>query len=78
MAEPKLTDEERQERFVMQYGSIVTPSCMTCKWRSEVDLRLCVAFPKGIPLPILRAEHDHMTPYEGDHGVLYEKKAGTS
>lgn len=70
--------DDRNDRFSLEYGTMVTPSCADCKWRSEIDPTLCVAFPDGIPVPILTAEHDHKTPYKGDHGLLYEPKSGTT
>jgi hypothetical protein len=34
----------------------------------------CKAFPKGIPYAILANEHDHRLPYEGDNGILFQKR----
>ena len=31
----------------------------------------CNAFERGIPVAILRGEHDHTTPFKGDGGVRY-------
>jgi hypothetical protein len=48
------------------------PLCLLCthfmgEW-------ICAAFPAGIPEPILTGEHDHRTPYPGDHGVVYARR----
>lgn len=54
--------------------TIVVPSCLTCRHFHRDDQRreTCDAFPDGIPAPILRAEHDHHTPFRGDHGIQFE------
>lgn len=31
----------------------------------------CVAFPDGIPQPVLRNQRDHRAPIDGDHGVRW-------
>lgn len=69
------------QRFVWEEGDLVvlTP-CHTC--RHEGPLRAtpdgprltCAAFPAGIPDPILEGDHDHHTPYPGDHGIQYAPK----
>lgn len=38
----------------------------------------CDAFPKGIPVAILTMEHDHTTPFEGDHGIQFEEDTNRS
>ena len=32
----------------------------------------CAAFPKLIPSEILSGEVEHLTPYEGGHGIQFE------
>lgn len=52
------------------------PECMACRHldRSpDATVNRCTAFPDGIPLPLLRAERLHRSPYAGDHGVRFER-----
>lgn len=49
---------------------IVGVSCSRCSRLEKSDT--CLAFPDGIPEPILTGEHDHTTPYPGDNGVQFE------
>lgn len=48
--------------------------CLACRWlRPPVRGRLvCVAFPAGIPAPLLAGSADHRDPYPGDGGVRFE------
>lgn len=61
-----------------------TPQCFECRHFDEAAARgpdhpyRCPAFPDGIPQPILSNEHDHHTPYDGDHGVRFEPLPATS
>jgi hypothetical protein len=34
----------------------------------------CTAFPFGIPMPILKAEIEHVTKYPNDNNIVYEPK----
>lgn len=34
---------------------------------------VCDAFPGGIPRPILYGGADHRHPYDGDHGIRFER-----
>lgn len=36
-------------------------------------IRICMAFPGGIPDVIAFGDNDHTKPYPGDHGIQFEK-----
>lgn len=63
------------EYFVIDRELQIPPFSKVCTYcahlRDIVD-RTCDAFPEGIPMPIWMGEHDHRTPYEGDHGIQFE------
>ena len=44
--------------------------CVTCK--NYTMLGECLAFPDGIPEPIMLGEFDHTEPYPGDNGLRFE------
>lgn len=46
--------------------------CILCRHRPAGEHQVCAAFPQGIPLAILRDEHDHHFTYPGDHGIQFE------
>ena len=49
------------------------PQCFDCK-HFNIETSHCTAYPKvDIPEDIISGEHDHRTPYEGDHGITFEK-----
>lgn len=52
------------------------PLCMDCKHynRYEEENLSCAAFPEGIPDDIIDGKFEHTKPYEGDKGIMFEKK----
>lgn len=48
---------------------LVIPLCARCKHYDKDGS--CAAFPEGIPLKIMRNDHDHRTEYPGDNGVRF-------
>lgn len=53
--------------------------CMTCKhyhvypkWKGNIPIFSCDAFPKRIPPKIFAEFISHDSPYPGDHGIQYE------
>ena len=48
------------------------PRCLYCKNYNSKDPGTCSAFPEGIPCALLRGQVEHLAPYEGDHGILFE------
>ena len=55
--------------------TIVAPICIGCT-RLVGDLwdPKCVAFPAGIPSPILWSEKDHRKPLAGDNGLQFNPR----
>ena len=48
------------------------PRCFYCKHYNHQPLCSCAAFPEGIPSRIFLSREEHLTPYEGDHGIQFE------
>lgn len=65
---------KRDENWVWKPGDVKVSPCMTCL-HAHPRASTCDAFPDGIPMPILLAEHDHQSPYPGDNGIQYERAA---
>lgn len=49
--------------------------CNSCK--HFYGFRKCKAFPDGIPRELSTSKFTHKKPYEGDHGIRYEKGVPT-
>lgn len=49
--------------------------CVFCRHKSTRGA-VCTAFPSGIPGEILRNEHDHRQPFDGDNGIRFEPDPG--
>lgn len=52
--------------------------CATCVHfhRQDLNGETCEAFPQGIPRAIIDGDHQHRTPFPGDHGIHYVKIKG--
>lgn len=50
--------------------SVPPPICFGCKHFR--DMWTCDAFPDRIPQEIIESEHDHRTPFKGDHGIQFD------
>lgn len=48
------------------------PRCMYCKHYNRKDPGTCMAFPQGIPGRFIVGTIEHLTSYEGDHGIQFE------
>lgn len=61
-------------RFVSKLEDFVTKSdCATCAHKYTTPyLPACDAFPYGIPEQLLSGELQHRTPFQNDHGIMYE------
>ena len=66
--------EKYEDRTAEFRISVISRVCSRC---DHFDIenpvaRLCLAFPKGIPLEIWKGENDHTTEYPGDGGIRFE------
>ncbi len=54
---------------------VYSPVCFRCRHLDldNIEARRCRAFPDGIPVAVWTGDHDHQTPFPGDHGVRFEK-----
>lgn len=48
------------------------PRCIYCKHYNSKRPGTCTAFPRDIPAKLSLGEAEHLTPYEGDHGIQFE------
>ena len=48
------------------------PRCMYCKHYNRKRPGTCAAFPRDIPAKFSLGEAEHLTPYDGDHGIQFE------
>lgn len=39
----------------------------------KTEVNVCSAFPEGIPNEIAYGENEHISPVDGDNGILFEK-----
>ena len=48
------------------------PRCIYCKHYNSKRPGTCTAFPRDIPAKFSLGEAEHLTPYDGDHGIQFE------
>ena len=48
------------------------PRCMYCKHFNRQRHGRCAAFAGRIPATFILGEAEHLTPYDGDHGIQFE------
>lgn len=54
------------------------PRCIYCKHYNRETSGTCRAFPEDIPAEFFLGEAEHVTPYEGDHGIQFELDSSLS
>ena len=62
------------EKFTdIDLSDMDAPICNQCKHFNRVSLNMiCTAYPKGIPIQIIKSIVDHKTPFINDNGVRFE------
>ena len=61
------------DRFISAWSEITELSpCANCKHKS-LGSATCDAFPAGIPEAIIWGKNGHTKPYQGDHGIRFER-----
>lgn len=63
------TDDEFEEDI-----STFSLVCSFCTHLIDEDLRICRAFPQGIPIEIWHNENSHREPYDGDHNIQFKRR----
>ena len=54
---------------------MITKQCRVClHFKENSPILTCDAFPKGIPVIILKGEFDHTNEFKGDNGIRFEQE----
>ena len=59
------------EKYDLYPESVKVPICNKCMYYIKGTIT-CKAFPKGIPEVILDGRNQHINPFPGDDGILFE------
>jgi hypothetical protein len=69
---------DRLDRFVANPDDLGWATiCVTCVHKVPNE-PTCAAFPYQIPPRFLEGTDHHRTPVDGDHGIVYAPKDGTT
>ncbi len=63
------------EKFTdIDISDMEAPICNQCKHfnRSSINV-ICTAYPKGIPVQIIKNIVNHKKPFINDNGIIFEK-----